>query len=203
MFTKFVPLYTCSSPLVPQSEHHKISPASGETMADFWAKVKRGNSRPFEVDVISKMAAEDGVEVPMATVPVNTGEAIGAFDVMAFVFAVMLAVFATTVVVNPTKFVALLVMLAVLAATLFVSTNSAARAVEASEIIAALFEAMLAVFTLTLEVNVTKSVTFAFNANPGTVGASAVPFKSPVNLIFPLVVASASAMVAAANLAKT
>ena len=176
-----------------------MSPASGETMADFWAKVKRGNSSPFDVEVMSNTAPADGLVVPIATVPVNKGEAIGAFNVIAFVLAVMLAVFATTVVVNPAKFVVLLVMLAVLAATLFVSTNSAARAVVASEIIAALFEVMLAVFALTVEVNVTKSVTFAFKASPGTVGVAAVPARSPANCILPFVVASASTIVAVAT----
>ena len=130
---------------------------------------------------MSKTAPADGLDVPMAIVPVNTGEAIGAFNVMAFVLAVILAEFATTVVVNASKFVALLVMLAVLAATLFARTNSAARAVVASEIIAALFEVMLAVFALTVEVNVTKSVAFAFNTKPGTVGDAAVPPKSPAS----------------------
>jgi len=36
------------------------------------------------------------------------------------------------------------------------------------------------------------SVEFAFRAKPGTVGEAAVPPKSPVNWIFPLVFASAS-----------
>ena len=35
IFTKLVPLYTCNSPFAPQSVHHRIRPASGETMADF------------------------------------------------------------------------------------------------------------------------------------------------------------------------
>jgi hypothetical protein len=97
-------------------------------MADFWAKVKRGNSRPLDVEVMSNTAPADGLAVPMATVPVNEGEAIGAFNVIAFVLAVMLALFATTVVVN-----------------------------------------------------VDTSAVFAFNANPGTVGAAAVPERSPAN----------------------
>ena len=44
---------------------------------------------------------------------------------------------------------------------------------------------------------------FSFNANPGTVGKSAVPPKSPANLILPFVVASASAIVAAATCEST
>jgi hypothetical protein len=160
MFTKFVPLYTCNSPLVPQSEHHKISPASGEMMVDFWAKVNRGKSKPFDVEVMSNTAAEEGLVVPMATVPVNTGEAIGAFNKMAFVLAVMLAV---------------------LAVTLFVKTNSAALAVVASVVMAVEFAVMLAVLAVTIVVNVTKSAALAFKTKPGMVGAAAVPAKSPAN----------------------
>ena len=39
---------------------------------------------------------------------------------------------------------------------------------------------------------------FSFKANPGTVGAAAVPAKSPANCNLPLVVASASTIVAPA-----
>jgi hypothetical protein len=35
IFTKLVPLYNCISPLVPQSEQNKISPATGELIAVF------------------------------------------------------------------------------------------------------------------------------------------------------------------------
>ena len=45
------------------------------------------------MEVISKAAAEDGLVVPIATVPVNKGEAIGAFKFIAVTFAAMLAVF--------------------------------------------------------------------------------------------------------------
>ena len=41
---------------------------------------------------MSNAAAEDGLVVPIATVPVNNGEAIGAFKLMAVAFTVMLAV---------------------------------------------------------------------------------------------------------------
>jgi hypothetical protein len=43
------------------------------------------------------------------------------------------------------------------------------------------FEAILVVLVFILVVKEDKSVTSAFNANPGTVGASAVPPKSPAN----------------------
>ena len=46
---------------------------------------------------------------------------------------------------------------------------------------------------------VTKSEVLAFNANPGTVGAPAVPPKSPANCIFPFTVVDASAIVAEAT----
>ena len=42
------------------------------------------------------------------------------------------------------------------------------------------------------------SVAFAFSAKPGTVGAAAVPAKSPANCNLPLVTASASEIVAEA-----
>ena len=41
--------------------------------------------------------------------------------------------------------------------------------------------------------------TFSLSANPGTVGAPAVPAKSPANWIFPLLLTSASAIVALAK----
>ena len=44
---------------------------------------------------------------------------------------------------------------------------------------------------------------FSFNAKPGTVGAAAVPAKSPVNCILPFTVALASAIVAPATWAST
>ncbi len=44
---------------------------------------------------------------------------------------------------------------------------------------------------------------FSFKANPGTDGEAAVPAKSPVNWIFPLVVASASTMVLEVNRLST
>ena len=40
---------------------------------------------------------------------------------------------------------------------------------------------------------------FSFKANPGTLGAAAVPAKSPANCNFPLVVASASTIVLDVN----
>ena len=43
----------------------------------------------------------------------------------------------------------------------------------------------------------------AFNARPGTVGAAAVPAKSPANWSLPFVVASASAIFAIATCAST
>jgi hypothetical protein len=62
--------------------------------------------------------------------------------------------------------------------------------------ISVVFVVMLDVFEFTVVANVAKSVTFAFNANPGTVGASAVPARSPANFILPFVVAFASEIVA-------
>ena len=44
---------------------------------------------------------------------------------------------------------------------------------------------------------------FSLIANPGTVGAAAVPDKSPANWIFPLVVEVASGIVAAATCVST
>ena len=46
-------------------------------------------------------------------------------------------------------------------------------------------------------------VKFSFNARPGTVGAAAVPAKSPANCILPFTVVLASAMVAPATCAST
>ena len=54
----------------------------------------------------------------------------------------------------------------------------------------------------TVPVNVGDSMG-AFNAKPGTVGATAVPAKSPPNWIFPFSVVVASAMVAAATWVST
>ena len=53
---------------------------------------------------------------------------------------------------------------------------------------------LLAVFSLVAKEVVTSEL-FAFNANPGTVGAAAVPPKSPANWIFPLLVVVASGIV--------
>ena len=44
---------------------------------------------------------------------------------------------------------------------------------------------------------------FSFKANPGTVGAAAVPARSPANCIFPFEVAFASAIVAPDTCAST
>ena len=73
------------------------------------------------------------------------------------------------------------VMLAVFAATLVLNVNSAAVALVVSPAIDEVFAVMLAVFELTTEVSNTTSVAFAFKAKPGTVGDAAVPPKSPVN----------------------
>ena len=81
--------------------------------------------------------------------PVNVGEAIGAFVMSAVKFVVILAVFEATFVFR----------------------------VMMSE----MFDVMLAVFVDTMFVNEVRSAVFAFNAKPGTVGAAAVPLKSPVS----------------------
>ena len=120
------------------------------------------------------------------------GEAIGAFKSIAAILAVMLAVFAATLVVNVNSAAVALVvsavmdevfavMLAVFAATLVVNVNSAAVALVVSAVIAVELAVILAVFAFTVAVNVVTSVAFAFKAKPGTVGDAAVPPKSPVN----------------------
>ena len=93
------------------------------------------------MEVISKAAADEGFVVPIPTVPLNSGEAIGAFKFIAAVFAVILAV---------------------LAATLFVNTNSAAFALVASAVIAVALDVILAVFEDILVFNVVISEAFAF-----------------------------------------
>ena len=109
--------------------------------------------------------------------------------IIEFVLLVMLAVFEFIFAFNAFSiFVALVisaVMLAELAIIEFVLL-----------VILAVFEFILALNAFSafvaLVISATKEVTFAFKANPGTVGAKAVPPKSPANWILPLVFASAS-----------
>jgi len=69
------------------------------------------------VEVISNAAAEDGLVVPIPTVPVNVGEAIVALKFMAAVLAVILEVLDAIFVFKiPISFI-LLVILKVFAAT--------------------------------------------------------------------------------------
>jgi hypothetical protein len=143
--------------------------------------------------------------------------------VIAFVFAVILAVLEVTRVSNPAKELVIVVMLDVLAimllvfavilfvfaSRLFDNTNSAAKALLVSAVIAA--ESTLALYIMLAVLSATSSdkevMLTVFDAiNVGnvamveeltpptlfTVGKSAVPPKSLVNFSLPLFVASAS-----------
>ena len=90
---------------------------------------------------MSNAAAEDGLLVPIPTVPVKIGDAMGAFELIAVAFAVILAV---------------------LDVILLVRTNSAALAVAASEAIAVVFAVILAVLEVTLVFKTVRSLVFAF-----------------------------------------
>jgi hypothetical protein len=107
-------------------------------------------------------------------VPVNAGEASGAFKAklvlivaISVEFAVMLAVLAATFMFSVAMLFEFAVMLAVLAFTLFVNVNSAALAVVASVVMAVAFvaiEAVLVAIAVALAVMlVVLAATFVFN----------------------------------------
>ena len=62
-----VPLYTCSSPLVPQLLHQIINPATGASIKIRSASDIRGGKNPLVVEVISKAAEAFGESVPIPT----------------------------------------------------------------------------------------------------------------------------------------
>ena len=62
-----MPLKTCTSPLEPQSVHHKIKPAVGEIIASLCADVILGGKNPWVVEVTSNTADTSGDAVPMLT----------------------------------------------------------------------------------------------------------------------------------------
>ncbi len=66
-FVHAVPLYTCTSPEVPQLLHQIIKLAVGETIAFRCTDVILGGKNPFEVLVTSNSAEDTGVVVPMPT----------------------------------------------------------------------------------------------------------------------------------------
>lgn len=131
-------------------------------------------------------------------VPVNVGDALFAFKAIAAIFAVMLAVFAAIFVVLVVIFVlfvamsaVLAVMLEVLDVTLVSSADSALCALAISAVILDVLDAIFAVLVVTVAGNVeivdelTPPILF-------TVGKSAVPPKSFVNLILPFTLTVAS-----------
>jgi hypothetical protein len=131
-------------------------------------------------------------------VPVNVGDALFAFNAIAAIFAVMLAVFAAIFVVLVVIFVLLVaisavfaVMLDVLDVTLVSNADSALCALAISAVILDVFEAIFAVLVVTDAGNV-EIVDELTPPTLFTVGKSAVPPKSFVNLILPFTLAVAS-----------
>ncbi len=122
------------------------------------------------------------------TVPVNEGEAIGAFEFIAVLFEEILAVFDATFVFSVAKSEAIEVMLCVFVFRLLVSVvKSVAFAFNAKAVVTSAVFAFnakdvvtSAVFAFNAKAVVTSAV-FAFKANPGTEGAAAVPERSPAN----------------------
>ena len=123
------------------------------------------------------------------TVPVNVGEAKGAFKSNAVCVAVETGLLASEVLstlLKPTIVLSIPETVPVNVGLLIGAfKDSAAFALVISAAIAVALAVTLAVnvasAAVALFTSVVKSVVFAFNANPGTVGAAAVPPKSPAN----------------------
>ena len=129
--------------------------------------------------------------ISVVTVPVNVGEASGAFNVNP-------GTVGTAAV--PAKSPANCILPFVFAsASAMVAPATCASTYVFTDLTLGYFVSD----TASVVTSVLLLVKFSFKARPGTVGAAAVPPKSPANCILPFVFASASAMLAPATCAST